>query len=107
MSKPKTYEYEGRTFEVKTSYNDETYWVIYISVNEVIRPNRKFFGRTRFFCDDFIFPDQYLSIDDAVKEVIARGLWQEEYKKFARDKWKERVIKRENVKKTLDNSASV
>ena len=86
MSKPKTYEYEGRTFEVKV-YNDESYGIIYISVDEVIRPNRKFFGRTRFFCEDFVLLDQYLSIDDAVKEVIARGLWQEEYKKFARNKW--------------------
>lgn len=95
MSKPKTYEYEGRTFEVK-AYNDETYGLFYISVDEVIRPNRKLFGRTRFFCDDFIFPNQYLSIDDAVKDVIARGLWQEEYKKFAKDKWKEWINKARN-----------
>lgn len=75
MDKPETYEYEGRTFEIKT-YGGEAYGLlIYISVDEVIRPNRKFFGRTRFFCDDFVFPDQYLSIDDAIKDVIARGLW--------------------------------
>lgn len=95
MSKPKTYEYEGRTFEVK-AYNDETYCLIYISVDEVIRPNRKFFGRTRFFCDDFVFPNQYLSIDDAVKAVIAGGLRQEEYKKFAKDQWKEWINKARN-----------
>lgn len=95
MSKPKTYEYEGRTFEVKV-YNDETYCLIYIYVDEVIRPNRKFFGRTRFFCDDFVFPNQYLSIDDAVKAVIAGGLRQEEYKKFAKDKWKEWINKAGN-----------
>ena len=95
MSKPKTYEYEGRTFEVKV-YNDETYCLIYISVDEVIRPNRKFFGRTRFFCDDFVFPNQYLSIDDAVKEAIAGGIWQEEDKKLAKDKWKEWINKAGN-----------
>ena len=95
MSKPKTYEYEGRTFEVKV-YNDETYCLIYISVDEVIRPNRKFFGRTRFFCDDFVFPNQYLSIDDAVKAVIAGGLRQEEYKKLAKDQWKEWINKAKN-----------
>lgn len=95
MSKPKTYEYEGRTFEVKV-YNDETYCLIYISVDEVIRPNRKFFGRTRFFRDDFVFPNQYLSIDDAVKAVIAGGLRQEEYKKFAKDQWKEWINKARN-----------
>ena len=95
MSKPKTYEYEGRTFEDKV-YNDESYGLIYISVDEVIRPNRKFFGRTRFFCDGFVFPNQYLSIDDAVKEAIAGGIWQEEYKKFAKDKWKEWINKAGN-----------
>lgn len=95
MSKPKTYEYEGRTFEVK-AYNDESYGLIYISVDEVIRPNRKFFGRTQFFCDDFVFPNQYLSIDDAVKAVIAGGLRQEEYKKFAKDQWKEWINKAGN-----------
>ena len=84
MSKPKTYEYEGRTFEVKV-YNEKAYGLIFIYIDEVIRPNRKFFGRTRFFCEDFVLLDQYLSIDDAVKDIIARGLWQEEYKKFAKD----------------------
>ena len=96
MSKPETYEYEGRTFEVKTYSGEEYGLLIYISVDEVIRPNRKFFGRTRFFCDDFVFPDQYLSIDDAIKDVIARGLWQEEYKKFAKNQWKDWIKKTRN-----------
>ena len=96
MSKPKTYEYEGRTFEVKAYSGDEYGAFLFIYVYEVIRPNRKFFGRTRFFCDDFVFPDQYLSIDDAIKEVIERGLWQEEYKKFAKNQWKEWINKAKN-----------
>lgn len=96
MSKPETYEYEGRTFEIKAYGGEEYGLLIYISVDEVIRPNRKFFGRTRFFCDDFVFPDQYLSIDDAIKEVIERGLWQEEYKKFAKNQWKDWIKKTRN-----------
>lgn len=95
MSKSKTYEYEGRTFEVKI-YNEEVYGLIFIYIDEVIHPNRKFFGRTRFFCEDFVLLDQYLSIDDAVKDVIARSLWQEEYKKFAKDQWKEWINKARN-----------
>ena len=96
MSKPKTYEYEGRTFEVK-AYSEEAYRdFLFIYVYEVIRPNRKFFGRTRFFCDDFVFPNQYLSIDDAVKEAIAGGIRLEEYKKFAKDQWKEWINKAKN-----------
>lgn len=93
MSKPRAYEYEGRTFEVKACSGDEYGVFLFIYVNEVIRPNRKFFGRTRFFYYDFVLLDQHPSIDDAVKEVIARGLWQEEYEKFAKDKWKEWINK--------------
>lgn len=96
MGKPKTYEYEGRTFEVKAYSGDEYGAFLFIYVYEVIHPNHKFFGRTRFFCEDFVLLDQYLSIDDAVKDVIARGLWQEEHKKFAEDKWKEWVNKVKN-----------
>ena len=89
MAKPKVYEYEGRTFEVEI-YSGEAYGIfLLLYVNEVIRPNRKFFGRTRFFYYDFIHLDQYLSIDDAVKEVVARGLWQEEHKKSIKNKWEE------------------
>lgn len=96
MSKPKTYEYEGRTFEVK-AYSEEAYRnFLLIYVNEVIHPNRKFFGRTRFFYYDFVLLDQYLSIDEAVKEVIASGLWQEEYKKSPKDKWEEWINKAKN-----------
>lgn len=75
MSKPKTYEYEGRTFEVKAYSGDEYGAFLFIYVYEVIRPNHKFFGRTRFFCEDFVLLDQYLSIDDAVKDVIARAVF--------------------------------
>lgn len=94
MAKPKVYTYENRTFEVEV-YGDE-FGLLSIYVNEVIRPNRKFFGRTRFFCEDFVLLDQYLSIDDAVKDVIARGLWQEEHKKFAEDQWKKWINKAKN-----------
>lgn len=94
MTKPKVYTYGNRTFEVEV-YGD-AFGLLSIYVNEVIRPNRRFFGRTRFFCDDFVFPDQYLSIDDAIKEVIERGLWQEEYKKFAKNQWKDWIKKTRN-----------
>lgn len=87
MSKPKIYEYEGRTFEVKV-YN-EAYGLISIYVNEVIRPNRKFFGRTRPFYYDYVILNQYPSIDVAVKEVIASGIGQEEHEKSIKDKWEE------------------
>lgn len=88
MSKPKIYEYEGRTFEVLVC-NDEEYGLIAIYVNEVIRPERKFFGRTRSFYSDYVVLNQYLSIEAAVREVIAKGLEQEEYNKSIEKKWKE------------------
>ena len=87
MSKPKIYEYEGRTFEVEV-YN-EAYGLIAIYVNEVIRPKRKFFGRTRSFYYDHVVLNQYPSIDTAVKKVIAEGLEQEEYDKSIEKKWEE------------------
>ena len=87
MSKPKVYEYEGRTFEVKV-YND-AYGLISIYVNEVIRPKRKFFGRTRSFYYNHVVLNQYPSIDTAVREVIAEGLKREEYDNSIEKKWEE------------------
>ena len=87
MSKPKVYEYEGRTFEVKV-YND-AYGLISIYVNEVIRPKRKFFGRTRSFYYAYVVLSQYPSIETAVKKVIAEGLEQEKYGKSIEKKWEE------------------
>lgn len=87
MSKPKIYEYEGRTFEVEV-YN-EAYGLIAIFVNEVIHPKRKFFGRTRSFYYDYVVLNQYPSIETAVKEVIAEGLEQEKYDKSIEKKWEE------------------
>lgn len=89
MSKPKTYEYEGRTFEVKV-YSEERYRdFLFIYVYEVIRPNRKFFGRTKQFYTDYVILDQYSSIDEAVKSVIAEGLKVEEQTKQVNKKWEE------------------
>ena len=88
MSKPKAYESEGRTFEVVVC-NDEEYGLIAIYVNEVIRPERKFFGRTRSFYSDYVVLNQYSSIETAVREVIAKGLEQEEYNKSIKKKWEE------------------
>ena len=88
MNKPKAYEYEGRTFEVVVC-NDEEYGLIAIYVNEVIRPERKFFGRTRSFYSDYVVLNQYSSIETAVREVIAKGLEQEEYNKSIKKKWEE------------------
>lgn len=89
MAKPKVkvYEYQGRTFEVEV-YN-EAYGLITIFVEEVVRPDRKFFGRTRSFYYDYVILNQYSSIDTAVKEVIAEGFKREEYKKSIENKWKE------------------
>lgn len=57
-----------------------------IYVNEVIRPNRKFFGRTKQFYTDYVILDQYSSIDEA---VIAEGLKVEEQTKQVNKKWEE------------------
>ena len=87
MSKPKVYEYEGRTFFFFFFF--EAYGLISIYVNEVIRPKRKFFGRTRSFYYDHVVLNQYPSIDTAVREVIVEGLKREKYDKSIEKKWEE------------------
>lgn len=83
--KKKTYCYENRTFEVEV-YNECCGYLLTIYVNEVIRPNRKFFGRTKQFYTDYVILDQYSSIDEA---VIAEGLKVEEQTKQVNKKWEE------------------
>lgn len=86
--KKKTYCYESRTFEVEV-YNECCSCLLAIYVNEVIRPNRKFFGRTKQFYTDYVILDQYSSIDEAIKSVIAEGLKVEEQTKQVNKKWEE------------------
>lgn len=86
--KKKTYCYENRTFEVIVS-DEYRGWLVEIWVQEVIRPNRKFFGRTKFFNNQTVDIDQYSSIDEAVKSVIAEGLKVEEQTKQVNKKWEE------------------
>ena len=86
--KKKTYYYENRTFEVIVS-DEYRGWLVEIWVQEVIRPNRKFFGRTKQFYTDYVILDQYSSIDEAVKSVIAEGLKVEEQTKQVNKKWEE------------------
>lgn len=83
--KKKTYCYENRTFEVEV-YNKCCGYLLTIYVNEVIRSNRKFFGRTKQFYTDYVILDQYSSIDEA---VIAEGLKVEEQTKQVNKKWEE------------------
>lgn len=86
--KKKTYCYENRTFEVKV-YNELYGSMLGIYIDEVIRPNRKFFGRTKPFYYDHVIIDKYSSIDEAVKAVIAEGLEIEAYNKKVNKKWEE------------------
>ena len=85
--KKKTYCYENRTFEVEV-YNECCGCLLTIYVNEVIRPNRKFFGRTKFFNNQTVDIDKYDSIDEAVRTVIANGLEKEAHGKVIDEKWK-------------------
>lgn len=87
MAKPKVYTYENRTFEVEV-YGDE-FGLLSIYVNEVIHPNRRFFGRTRVFTYDYVLIDRYPTIDEAVRKVIASEIKQEEYEKSVNKKWEE------------------
>lgn len=83
--KKKTYYYENRTFEVIVSNEYREGWLVEIWVQEVIRPNRKFFGRTKFFYNQTVDIDNYGSI---VRTVIANGLEKEAHGKVIDEKWK-------------------
>ena len=86
--KKKTYCYENRTFEVEV-YDECRGCLLAVYVNEVIRPNRKFFGRTKFFYMDHVVLDKYSSIKEAVESVLANGLLIEAHRKQVNEKWKE------------------
>lgn len=86
--KKKTYCYENRTFEVEV-YNELGGYMLSVYVDEIIRPNRKFFGRTKSFYNDYVILDNYSSIDEAVKSVIAEGLHIEAHNKQVNKKWEE------------------
>lgn len=86
--KKKTYCYENRTFEVIVSDEYRGGWLVEIWVQEVIRPNRKFFDRTKFFNNQTVDIDKYDSIDEAVRTVIANGLEKEAHGKVIDEKWK-------------------
>ena len=85
--KKKTYYYENRTFEVIVS-NEYRGWLIEIWVQEVIRPNLKFFGLTKFFYYQTVDIDNYGSIDKAIRTVIVNGLEKEAHDKTIDEKWK-------------------
>lgn len=86
--KKREYYYGNRIFEVIVSNNYHG-WLVEIWVQEVVRPNRKFFGRTKFFINQTLDIDKYPSIDDAVWTVILNGLEKEAHDKSIDEKWKE------------------
>ena len=86
--KKKTYCYENRTFEVEV-HDECRGCLLAVYVNEVIRPNRKFFGRTKFFYMDHVVLDEYSSIKEAVESVLTDGLLIEAHRKQVNEKWKE------------------
>lgn len=51
-------------------------------------PNRKFFGRTKFFYNQTVDIDNYGSIDKAIRTVIVNGLEKEAHDKTIDEKWK-------------------
>lgn len=71
----------AKEFLERQSVDDLRGSILTIYVNEVIRPNRKFFGRTKHFYSDTVIIDNYSSIDEAVKSAIAEGLEIEAYNK--------------------------
>lgn len=72
-----TYYYENREFEVYAHQNMGV--ALDVAIYEVVRPTWKIF-RSKFFplVDTYFFIDDYPSIDDAIRTLIARKLAEEE-----------------------------
>lgn len=86
--KKKTYCYENRTFEVIVSDEYRGGMACRNLDTRSHSPNRKFFGRTKFFYNQTVDIDNYGSIDEAVRTVIANGLEKEAHGKVIDEKWK-------------------
>lgn len=89
MRKPNIYKHENRTFEVVTicvgglgGCMAETH------VHEIIRPNW-FIFRTRFIDNKTFWIDDYSSIIEGEKTMLARILQKEKEEKERRQKWAE------------------
>lgn len=75
---------EGDPLEIYTTDGG----VLFRKYEQPTRPNRKFFGRTKFFYNQTVDIDNYGSIDEAVRTVIANGLEKEAHGKVIDEKWK-------------------
>lgn len=88
MSKPKVYEKHDRLFEVNV-YDEYKGILIEVEIDEIIHPNRKFFGRTRPFhsCNRKLY--RYNSIEEAVQSAFNEGFALEAQRKSINYKWEE------------------
>lgn len=86
--KKKIYHYKNRVFEVTIS-NKYCRWLIEIWVYEITRPNRKLFIHKKFLYSQTIDIDNYSSIDEAVRAIVANDLEKEAHDKAIDKKWKE------------------
>lgn len=79
------YIYNGREFRCTVSPIMGSYEWLEVSIEELVRPNWKFF-RYRYHGTKSFFPSDYESIDEAVKTKIAKVIQEEdERNKAAKD----------------------
>lgn len=70
------YIYNGREFRCTVRTVMGSYEWLEVTIEELVRPNWKFF-RYRYHDTKSFFPSDYDSIDDAVKTMIARVVQRE------------------------------
>lgn len=87
MKKTETYIFDGRTFEVTTVLEAGFHGEMARSfIEEVVRPNARFF-RTRFIDDKLFWVNDYESISEGAKTMLAKVLDQEKEFAEVQKKW--------------------
>lgn len=88
MSRGKIYQKNGRTFEVNV-YNDFHGVLISIYIDEIKRPERKFFKKKEHFYLDHVNLQNFLSIEEAVEFCFSNAFENEKENKIISNKWEE------------------
>ena len=86
-----TYETETsaeRNFEIKIKKWGDLGYFAKASVREVIRPERKFFGRCKYLGGYVYDLDHYDSLEEIAQTAVIKAMNEQEYREKIKNMWK-------------------
>ena len=86
-----TYEAETsmeRNFEIKMKKWGDIGYFAKASVREVVRPERKFFGRCKYLGNYTYDLDNYNSLEEIAQMAVIKAMNEEEYQEKIKNMWK-------------------